>query len=318
MTTLSFRSIIIALVVALTATGAVFAQDGADFALRPDAYVRGWGAIPIMPDNSSSTARPNMGFFHFNVNVFQGVVVGSVNFREVTPAGKLVAYMHTRQLKSLEINGNFATIQADGVFNGKSVCLFFEVLDDNPSGDWARFQANGCMLTVIYYDKAAGLVQGDVQVWKRPPPPAVAAGNGAISLPTPIGQTPRLGVFSFKAQSGPDGPFGYIHYVDGPWNRYGTRIDVARLEKFEAFGKKALLAGKGWLNGQPAEVVVTVEDNCDPRLVTFAPQPPDIFAISATTIVPPWSERPVVHYEQKGPVVKGDLFVKAVGPVDTQ
>jgi len=316
----SFRFALSLLIMAAAFCGTAVAQDDADFSVRPDAYVRGFGAIPVGPSITDPAVRPTLGFFNIHVNVFQGDVFGSVNYREVTPSGKLLKYAYTTKLDFVKFDGRKAHIEADGIANGYPARILFDVEDNGPVGDFFRINANGRMLTVNYIYAEGKLVLGGLEVWQKPVPTAVAAGNGAIALPTPFGHPARFGVFSFKAQMGSAGPVGYIRYTDQPYSRYnwnGTRIEVFRLEKFHAEGNTATLAGRGWLNGLPAEVVVMVEDNRDPRVPTFAPTPEDVFYIRAKTIVPPGSRMPEILYEQKGPVVKGDLFVKILAAVDT-
>ncbi|MEJ5298291.1 MAG: hypothetical protein WHZ52_09680 [Armatimonadota bacterium] len=304
------RSILLLVAVAAFSLPAA-AQDTGDYAQLPDAYVRGFGSYPVPADNASTIAKPDTVFFHINVTDFRGLLYGGMNYRRVTPDGKLKSYMFSTRIEALEIKGNFATIRAQAVYNGKPACMFVEVLDDTPSGDWAHFQANGCMLTVIYEDTAGGLNSGDIKVWTKPAPRAVAMGAGAIALPGPVVDKQRLGVFQFKAETTPAGPAGSLHYTDSPYNAasFGNNIFVPRWEKFGAVANRAEMAGRGYWNGRPAMVVVKVEDNVDPRARYLVAPPPDFFEVQAKLLnADPRLGAP--EYVAGGPVIRGDIIVK--------
>jgi len=311
------RSILVLAIAAFVLPAA--AQGTGESAYLPDAYVRGFGSYPVPADSASSIAKPDMVFFNINVTDFRGLLYGGMNYRRVSPDGKLKSYMFSTRIESLEVRGNFATIRAQAIHNGRKACMFVEVLDDNPSGDWARFQANGCMLTVVYEDTSGGLVSGDIRVWTKPAPRAMAFGAGAIALPgVTIGGKPGLGVFQFKAETTPWGPAGSLHYTDAPVTAAASAntIFVPRWERFVASGNRAEMAGPGYWNGRPAIVVVNVEDNVDPRLRYLVAPPPDFFAIHAKLAGP--DIRPgAPDYAAKGPVVRGDIVVKAeAAPMD--
>ncbi len=309
----TYRSILLAVAAAALCLPAV-AQESGDFAALPDAFVRGFGSYPVPADSASSIAKPDMVFFNINVTEFRGLLYGGMNYRRVSPDGRLKSYMFSTRIESLEVNGNFATIRASAIYNGKPACMFVEVLDDNPSGDWAHFQANGCMLTVIYEDTAGGLVSGDVKVWTRPAPRAMASGAGAIALPIGIPEKPRLGVFQFKAETTPWGPEGSLQYTEGPVsaNTYGNSIFVPRWEKFGAVGNKAEMAGRGYWNGRAALVSVRVEDNVDPRKQYLIAPPPDFFEIHAMLLFPD-TRLGAPEYHAGGPVIRGDIIVRTGG-----
>lgn len=289
------------------------AQEGTGEAWpTPDAYVRGWGAITI-PFPEAVIRKPNLGFFGINVNQFRDQVYGGFHYREVTPEGKVVAWMYSRIVQKLEVRGNTATILAEGVVNGQRAIISIEALDDL-AGDWMRISASGYFLDVVLYNAAGGVSQGNIQIWKRPPPGSLTFGHGAVALPeNRIMAGNTLGVFKFDVRNFPSGPVGGLSYTEAAMNRPGVRIFVPQFAVLEVKGNKATMAGNGTINGRPAKVHVEVVDNMDPqsRVPTLIPPVPDEFALRADYLISPQLDMPQpAPYYVKRPLVKGDIVVR--------
>lgn len=264
----------------------------------PTAYVKGSGAIKV--------GDTNLGMFEVNVVKSGPTVSGGLKFTEVAPnSTKPVAVIVSRVIKGLCVQGNFATITAEGWWNGSPAEILVECLDDNPSGDWFHIRAKPIksMLPVIY-DAAGSLVKGDIVVFSKPCVVGYAKGCGAI-------RTPNAGVgrFWFSAELTTAGVRGWVNYVDfNPMAAAVTArpyavIYVPRIEKMELLDNVAVMKGKGTLNGQPAMVEVRAVDNGFPVGSAIKP---DEFYITA---VPLNTDASDAGYQAGGPLISGDIVV---------
>ncbi len=276
----------------------------------PDAFVRGSGAITI--PGPTASALPTLGTFSIDVTSINGNLVGRFSYKEVKPGGQPGASIVSTELKSLDIQGNKATILANGKFNDTmNACLTLEVTDD-PAGDWLRIRADGCLALVIFYNQSGPVKQGDIQVWKKPVGYGFAKGCGAIQIKAAV--VPFFGEFLFRGDTRPTGPVGMISYYEsnplstGPIIRPGIRIWVPKLTSMAVEGNKAKLDGLGLLNGQPAFVTVLAVDSrrLPGPILQPVPLQPDWFSIAAA-ILP--ANTTSTTYKAEGPVLRGDIIV---------
>lgn len=308
-----------AAVAAALATGAT-AQSLAP-APGPDAYVRGVGVITVPPPPVDAILPANSGILHVNVYKVGTRLLGGFSYREVTPDGKVVDSIVSRIVKSADIEGNKAEITAEGLYGKMPACLRLEVVDDPGAGDWYRISANGCMLTVIYYDASGGLKSGDLQVWKRPAPPKPARAVGAGAIRIPLASQPGyiVGSFKFQAETTPLGPKGGISYATydprtaSIINRPIVTVFVPKINHFEVTGNSALLVGIGTYNGKPATVhVVGVDNNKPGPGPVVLPIQPDRFSIKVydpvATVINP-------IYQAEGLLFQGDIAVMQALPM---
>ncbi len=271
----------------------------------PNAYVKGSGAIQIGNSN-------NIGQFEINV-VKQGPVVsGGIKFVEISPdSTKPVNVIVSRVVKTLCVQGNFATITAEGLWNTMPAEIKVECLDDNPSGDWFHITAKPIrsMLPVIY-DAAGGVIKGDIVVFSQPAVSGYAKGCGAIRT-----SNAGVGKFWFHAEVTPVGVRGWINYIDlnplaaSVTARPKVVIYVPRIDYAEIVGNTAVIRGKGTLNGRPALVEVKAVDNGYPPTGVA----PDEFYIIARPLVADVAE-PL--YREGGPLIAGDVVVVAIRPAE--
>lgn len=304
------RAMLLALVLAcaagMTASAQIAPTPG-----PPDAYVRGSGVI-LVPGPDNSSIRPNMGIFNINVTRVGNQCYGGFTYNEVTPAGVRVVSIMSRRVVSLVLtSANFAVVRAEGVIadahGSRQCCLTIEALDDNPSGDWFHIRADGCMLPVILYDKAGGVVKGDIAIWQKPAGVAYAKGEGAIEVPSPDAASKNIGAFWFKGELTSAGPVGTISYAEyNPLTNTGiarprVQIYVPRLSAMKVVGYTATLAGPGMINGKPCFVTVVGVDTAMLDCIC-----PDRFSIEAVDPAS-FSEKPL--YFAAGPLIKGDIVV---------
>lgn len=263
----------------------------------PTAYVRGSGAIKV--------GETNIGMFEVNVVKSGPVVSGGIKFTEVSPdSTKPVNVIISRVVKALCVQGNFATITAEGLWNRMPAQIKVECLDDTPSGDWFHITAKpiNSPLPVIY-DAAGGLIKGDIVVFSQSLVYGYTKGCGAIRTPGA-----GIGRFSFKAELTNAGVKGWLSYVD--FNPLSTSvvarpkviIYVPQIESLELVGNTAIMKGKGTLNGRPVLVWAKAVDNSSP----VAPTPVDEFYIVARPASPDALE---AGYEAGGPLISGDIVV---------
>ncbi|MDH7600898.1 MAG: hypothetical protein QHI38_01970 [Armatimonadota bacterium] len=288
--------VLAAVLATMVAGSACFAQ-----LTVPNAYVKGSGAIKIGDSK-------NIGQFEINV-VKQGPVVsGGLKFTEIAPnSTKPVAVIVSRVVKTLCVQGNFATVTAEGLWNNTPVEIKVECLDDNPSGDWFHIRAKPIRsLLPVIYDAAGGVIKGDIVVFSQPAVYGYAKGCGAIRT-----SNAGIGRFWFTAELTAAGVRGWINYVDlNPLATsitarptaviYVPRIDWAAIE-----GNSIKMRGKGTLNGQPALVEVKAVDN-GPFAAGVAP---DEFYIRATS---PTADAVTAVYEAGGPLIGGDIVVVSI------
>ncbi|MGQ9456561.1 MAG: hypothetical protein ACUVRS_12105 [Armatimonadota bacterium] len=263
----------------------------------PTAYVKGSGAIKV--------GEANIGMFEVNVVKSGSVVSGGIKFTEVSPdSTKPVNVIISRVVKALCVQGNFATITAEGLWNRMPAQIKVECLDDNPSGDWFHITAKPINSPLpIIYDAAGGLIKGDIVVFSQSCVYGYTRGYGAI-------RTPGAGVgrFSFKAELTNAGVKGWLSYVDfnpsaaSVVARPKVVIYVPQIESLELVGNTAVMKGKGTLNGRPVIVWAKAVDNSSP----VAPTPVDEFYITARPVS---ADAFDAGYEAGGPLIFGDIVV---------
>ncbi|MGC8861211.1 MAG: hypothetical protein ACP5R5_00380 [Armatimonadota bacterium] len=288
-------SIILAVVALAVAIGsASFGQ-----AAIPDAYVKGSGAIQV---------GTNLGLFEINVVRTGAILNGGFRYTEVASnATRPVAVIVSRVVKSLVVNGNFATITAEGIWNGVPSNLTVECLDDNPSGDWFHITAVPISSPMpVIYDAAGGVIKGDIAVFSRPAAAGYTKGYGTIATANNC-----IGKFRFWAELTSAGVRGCLNYVD--YNpaalsaivRPRAVIYLPRVERLIIVGNTAVFGGKGALNGRPALIEVKVVDNASPS----GPAVRDAFFIKATPLT---ADSVTAGYEAGGPLTSGDIVVAPI------
>ena len=291
-----YRRIAFILLAAIT-LAAVAGSTALGQATTPTAYVKGSGAIQL--------SQTNLGLFDVNVVRFGTVPTGGFRYTEVASnSTKPIAVIVSRTLKSLVVRGNFATIMADGFWNGVLCNLTVECLDDNPSGDWFHINAKpiNSPLPVIY-DAAGGVIKGDIVVFSQPAQAGYAKGYGTIATTNNC-----IGKFQFWAELTSAGVAGAINYVDynpismSPVVRPRAVIYVPRVQTLTITGNVAVLTGPGTLNGRPAQVQVTAIDNS----LSFGPVRRDEFYIKA---IPLTTDSISAIYQAGGPLTSGDIVV---------
>jgi len=285
-------SILLAVVALAVASG----SGSLGQAMIPDAYVKGSGAIQV---------GANLGLFEINVVRTGAILNGGFRYTEVASnATRPVAVIVSRVLKSLVVNGNFATITAEGLWNGTPSNLTVECLDDTPSGDWFHITAVpiASQLPVIY-DAAGGVIKGDIVVFSRPAAAGYTKGYGTIAT-----SNSGVGKFRFWAELTSAGVRGCLNYVDyspaavSPIARPKAVIYLPRVETLTIVGKTAVFGGRGTLNGRPALIEVKAIDNTSPS----GPALPDAFFIKATPLT---ADSVTAGYEAGGPLTSGDIVV---------
>ncbi|MBI2843281.1 MAG: hypothetical protein HYX78_07750 [Armatimonadetes bacterium] len=284
------------LAAALVVLGSVAASAQVDI-LPPDAGVHGSGAIALHND---STISRTVGLFDIKVAQYGDALHGGFRFAEVTADGVRQHTVASKDLKSLKfLARNHAVITAVGYLDSWHAEITLEVLDD-VAGDWLHIVAKPINSPLDFiYERAGGVIKGDIVVFHRAEVTAYAKGEGVIA----VGR--NLGRFAFHAESSSAGVNGKIYYAEYspwissmmPWPR--VRIEVPHVAVLTVEGNKAVLAGHGAINGHPAKVTVIAVDNS----MVLTPLPvPDEFTIHAITE----SGR---EYKASGPLRHGDIVV---------
>jgi hypothetical protein len=240
------------------------------------------------------------------------VLTGGFRYTEVASTNtRPIAVIVSRTLKSLVVLGNFATIKADGFWNGVLCDLTVECRDQNPAVDWFHIRAVPInSLLPAFYDAAGTLVKGDIVVFSQPAPFGYAKGFGTIATTNSC-----IGRFQFSAESTSAGVRGSINYVDynpmamSPIIRPRAVIYVPQVKTLTIIpgipgitGNVALLGGPGTLNGRPALVEVRAIDN---SLFSGAVRR-DEFYIKATPLT---TDAISAIYQAGGPLTFGDIVV---------
>lgn len=259
---------------------------------------------------SIHTSNTNIGTLSINVARSGQVLTGGFRYMEVSPLSsssvsrRPIAVIYSTRLVSVDVTGNVGKVKAIGFWNGMLSNLYVEALDDNPSGDWYLIRAIPINSPLpVLYEASGGVFKGDIDVYCTPTI-GYTYGKGTIAVPRPDSTVPNVGKFAFKAEVTSDGSVrGVIHYVEYyPYDssvirRPRVTIYVPAVQRLEFPGtSEAILAGRGTLNGRPADVVVRAVDNR-----------PDFFYIKATC--PPTSPSVWPEYSAGGPLTSGNIIV---------
>lgn len=268
----------------------------------PDAGVRGSGSIPVVyPDQNVR----NVGVFDINVWRTGTALFGGFKFAEyASSASRPVNVIYSSRILGLDVRGNFATVKAEGYWNGVLCDLLVEALDDL-NDDWFHIHATPryWMPPIREYD-AAGGVDGQIVVWSAPPPPdGYAKGYGTI----PIDATNRLGKFQFWATRVAGVLKGNLYYAEvypttSPTVRPPVRIYVPTWQTMTIDGITVELSGKGLFNGRPALVRIKGVDWSRSMLPVVRPDEFYIWANATSSSITDF------RYYAGGPVT-GDITV---------
>lgn len=291
-----------AVVLLAIAAPACFAQTW----LHPyaDAGVRGYGAIAI-PSTNPQDSRPGIGRFSVNVGTSEDGLFGRLYYFETDSAGRRVHTVYSEKITGLRVEGNFATVEAIGRWNGMPAILKLEALDDNPSGDWFHIMAIPCTFLPGILDRQGGLIYGDIMVYGKPP--AYTKGYGTIYVPRNNTYQPNIGSFSFAVETVNGAPKGYLYFVEySPYDttnawRPEVRIYLRDIRELRISGREAIFSGQGTFNGQRASIEVRAVDNSPAYRMR------DEFYIRAL-VFPDSGSMPFV-YDAGGPLRTGEIVV---------
>lgn len=270
----------------------------------PDAGVRGSGVIDL-------PRYGTVGLFDINIARYGAILTGGFRFSEVDSTGVRVNTVITKEILSLTVVGNHATIEARGYWRNMWSRIVIEALDDNFSGDNLRvFAAPIDSPILIIYERQGGVIKGDLTVYSKPQIVSFAKGYGTIPVKW------NVGTFEFSAQSIWDGTStspvkteGKIYYaefnprIDAISPRPAVQILVPNVVSLVVRGNQATLRGPGTINGRPANVTVIAVDNSRPEQMSpvFIP---DEFTIWAAD-----KESNRMYYYASGKLSKGDIVV---------
>lgn len=277
---------------------------------RPDVAIQGSGVV-LFGNNTGNFAEFNVNVLKYGANL-----TGGFRWVEYTKPGVRPTTVLCKQVVGLKfLADNHVVIEAKGVLNDRPAKITFTVLDDGMM-DAVKVRAEtlpttATMPTVIY-EKGGGVAKGGVTIFRKPEC-CTTFGNGMIKVNDNIGR------FSFKAMSAPNGLFGHLIYQEinplatGPTVRPVVTIEMQRLLAIKQDGQRAIFEGLGIMNGLPAKIRVTVEDNVRPGPVVT--DVADFFSIEATPTVPTFAP---ADYAAKGPLVRGDIVVQKIVTVQPE
>lgn len=316
------RALFVAFALSALVCLSVSAQGVVRPVIAPDAFVRATGvaalADNIVPENPIKAAM-------FRIDVVRdpssalplrgGFQIRELSVTAATSVQRTVMIV-SRRVTGMSIEGNTATIRAEGTFNGRPACLTLEVLDDT-AGDWIRVRADGCMLDVIYYDKAGGVKQGDIRVWQRPIVAGFTKGVGSINVVRPGQTAPNVGNFEFVAENTSAGPRGRLLFREinpralTPVDRPLVAIELTSLQELAIIRNRAVFHGEGTMVDATGirrvnVSAVAVDNRPAGPIINDGVIVPDSFAISVND---PLMPSLVPLYFASGPLTRGDIVV---------
>lgn len=268
--------------------------------LAVDAGVKGAGAIAATPIS--------VGTFDVNVARTGNVVSGGFKYVEYSNNqvnSRPVNVVYSQTLVSLQVVGNFATVQAIGYWNGMLSDLTLQARDNGSAArDWFHIVARPRNLLTVILDRSGDLIKGDLVVVGSTPAPGYTAGEGAIQVGN------NIGAFQFKAQNANTGATGYAYYWEIAANsssvaRQPVRVYLPRVEQLTIVDKTAVFGGRGTLNGRPALIEIKAVDNFTPGPI-MPPVKADEFYVTAR---PLFTDSAAAGYSAGGPLIKGDVKV---------
>jgi len=292
------RRIAPAVVLAVALAAAMGSCSFAQIAPVPDAGVRGSGAIQVH--------ETNLGVFEINVARSGSILFGGFKYKEMSPdAATRGAIIYSQAITALKIEGNHAWINAVGYWNGMWSDLMVECIDDL-NDDWFHIVARPRSPLTIIYDEAGGVIKGDIVVYSTSPPAdCFAKGEGTIAV------LKNIGKFSFRAEKVGGVVKGSVYYVEhnpmimAPTIRPRVRIYLPAIERFQVVENRAIMTGRGTLNGRPAKIEVKAVDNVRPGSPGTALR--DEFYIKATPLDTDALSN--LSYQAGGPLTSGDIVV---------
>ncbi|MCL6518512.1 MAG: hypothetical protein K6T99_01650 [Armatimonadetes bacterium] len=265
----------------------------------PEASVKGTGAILV--------DQTTYGVFDINVARSGNVLFGGFKYQEL-PSNPSIrpCVIYSRSVTGLRIEGNHAWIHAVGWWNGMAANLMVEVIDDL-NQDWFHIVAKPLNSPLpIIYDKAGGVIKGDIVVYSAPPTPNLSAkGQGTIA----VGK--NTGKFTFEASKINGVVKGSLYYVE--YNplvqavsiRPPVKIYLPAVEHLQISENVAVMVGKGTFNGRPALIEVKAIDNAAPDDPSTSLR--DEFYIRAIPLVSDSLSK--IAYSAGGPLTSGDIAV---------
>ncbi len=322
MKTAMLRALLLAFALSVLQCLSVSAQGVARPVIAPDAFVRGTGVATlsdnIVPENPNRAA-----VFRIDVASYPNPTVplrGGFQIREVAVTAatgvQRAVMIVSRRVTEMTIEGNTVVIKAEGVVNGRPACLTLEAGDDT-AGDWIRVRADGCMLDVIYYDKAGGVKRGDIRVWQKPALAGFTKGVGSINVAR-LGQIgPNVGNFEFVAENTSEGTRGRLVFREvnpralTPVDRPLVTIQLDAVQGLELVRNRAVFHGEGTMIDAMGirnvnVSVVAVDNRPAGPIINDGVVVADTFAISVNDPLKP-SLAPL--YRASGPLTRGDIVV---------